>query len=137
MVSKKVGTPHCYSVKEGGYPYFSNLKTLRLFSFSISEILRKIGQPYEDDAQSGHIDDVDVWIKHAGEDYGKTGPKYGPDDENVKLGQNVTSFQSDGSTRCFIAESGYIRSLIRSILMGKTLVFQYLKSRHRKRETRA
>ena len=62
-----------------------------LLFFTVSEVFRKIGQPYEDDAQSGHIDDVDVGIKHAGEDHGKTGPQDGPDDENVKLGQNVTS----------------------------------------------
>ena len=61
-------------------------------SFTISKIFCKVCQPHEDHAQSGHIDDVDVWIKHAGEDHGKTGPQDGPDDENVKLSQDVTSF---------------------------------------------
>jgi hypothetical protein len=68
-------------------------KRRQLFSFSISEVFRKIGQPHEDDAQSGHIDDVEFGKKHAGQDHGKTGPQDGPDDEDVKLGQDVTSFQ--------------------------------------------
>jgi hypothetical protein len=69
---------------------FARLKPHDLLFFSMSEVFRKIGQSHEDDAQSGHIDDVEIGKEHAGKDHGKTGSQDGPDDENVKLGQNVT-----------------------------------------------
>ena len=63
--------------------------------FTVSKILCKIRQSHQDNAQAGHIDDIGIGVKHAGKDNGETRTQNGPDDKNMKLGQDITSFQAD------------------------------------------
>jgi hypothetical protein len=64
--------------------------------FTVSKILCKIRQPHQDDTQTGHIDNIGIGVKHAGKDNGETRAQDGSDDKNMKLGQDITSFQADG-----------------------------------------
>ena len=87
-----------------------------LLLFPVPQVFRKIGQSHEDDTQSGHIDDLDLGVKHAREDHGKAGTQDGPDDENVKLSQ---VYYLRTGWPCFNVASGYSIRQFGSRIMGR------------------
>ena len=77
-------------IKFGTYADVRRNSHFRL-RFAVSEILREIGQSHQNDAQSGHVNEIGIGIEHPREKHGKSGPQDGPDDEHMKSGQVITS----------------------------------------------
>lgn len=60
-----------------------------LLFIAVSQVLGKVGQAYQDDAQAGDIDEVGIGIEHSREEHCESCPQDGPDDKHMKLVQGI------------------------------------------------